>query len=356
VAWYFLSRNVRKLLTAAMVMCVIAATGEAATPTYFGFSWVHSSSAATTPYAFTNIDVRPVYVSDPVDCASLASRSLYDSYGVTSVLGFNDFLFGEDNTTAVPRPDAIELFDAWWDGGPNRGTIRPPWVIAIWPADEALLRCNGAQDVTACLQPYLAFVSHIRDRVVGTGVLLVDSFNPFTVSDGLLAQQAGNLLNAGIRWFGYHHYGVLHPLTDVAYEADVGRVRQIVDGFRAQGYPTRFALIGDGFHDSSHTKLVGGTVVPWDWSDHKTVVDEDFQVACLNNAVALILFDWPNYNWLAEQNVTGSEGFQDPAACWEACLGRFVKFGETTCSLCGGGPLPVGCRPPRRVRRHLRRQ
>ncbi|MGD1148193.1 MAG: hypothetical protein ABR961_09610 [Thermoanaerobaculaceae bacterium] len=346
------SVNVRWAFAATMAITAFAGTCVAAAPQYFGFSWVHNPSAVSTPYSFTNIDVRPVYVSDPATKASGESQFLYESYGVCSILGFNDFLFGEDNTTAVPRSDAIQLFDAWWDGGVNHSTIRPPWVVAIWPADEALLRCNGAQDISGCLQPYLDFVSHIRDRVAGTGVLLVDSFDPITVSSGLFTQEADNLVNIGIRWFGYHQYWVLHPLTDATYEANVQRVRQIADQFRRQGYDTRFALVGDAFHDSAHTKVVGGTVLPWDWSDHRTVVDEDFQVACLNNAVALILFNWPDFPGSGEENALGSVSFQDPAACWEACLGRFVKFGETTCSLCGGVPMPVGCRGSL-VRRHL---
>ena len=341
---------------AATAIVALAATRAAAAPQYFGFSWVHNPIAATVPYGFTNIDVRPVYISDPVTKASEDSQAIYDAYGVTSVLGFNDFLYGENNTTAVPRPNAIQLFDDWWNGGANRITIRPPRVVAIWPADSALLRCDGAKDVSACLQPYFAFVSHIRDRVGGTGVLLVDSFDAATVADGLLAQQAVNLVGAGIRWLGYHQYDVLHPLTDPAYEANVHRVRQLADGFRVQGYGTRFVLVGDAFHDANHTKLVGGLVVPWDWGDHREVVDEDFQIACLNDAVALILFNWPDYSWLAEQNVTGSVSFQDPAACWEACLGRLIKFGETPCTLCGPAPVPLNCLGPGMVRRHLRRQ
>ena len=353
---FFSSPKLERALAGTMAIPALIGTCLAAPPQYFGFSWVHNPIAATLPYSFTNLDVRPVYVFDPVTRAAEDSRSIYETYGVSSVLGFNDFIYGEDNTTSVARPDAIQLFDAWWDCGANRTTIRPPSAVAIWPADSALLRCDQAENVSGCLQPYLAFVSHIRDRIAGTGVILVDSFDAATVADGLLTQQAVNLVGAGIRWLGYHQYDVLHPLTDLAYEANVHRVRQIADDFRRQGYDTRFVLVGDAFHDPSHTKTVGGTVVPWDWNDHRTVVDEDFQVACQNNAVALVLFNWPDYSWLAEQNVTGSVSFQDPAACWEVCLGRFVKFGEATCSLCGPIPMPVSCRVPWRVRRHLRRQ
>ena len=340
---------------AALAAAAFAGPAAAGPPQYYGFSWLHGRSAASTPYAFANIDARPVYVADPVADACAQSVSLYESDGVSSILGFNDFLYGEDNATAVPRPDAIRLFDAWWSGSGNRAGVKPPWVVAIWPADEALLRCNGASDVPACLEPYLDFVSHIRDAIAGTGVVLVDSFDPISVSGGALAQQAGNLIGAGIRWFGYHQYGVLHPLTDAAYGANVAAVRQVVEEYGAQGYGTRFVLVGDGFHDAAHTKVVGGNVVPWDWSDHRSVVDEDFQVACRNDAVALILFNWPDYRPAGEDTVLGSVSFQDPSACWEACLGRLVKFGETVCDLCGGGPAIAGCRLPRSLRRHLRR-
>lgn len=343
-------------LAAPLVLVTLAGTCAQAAPRYFGFSWVHNPSAATVPYSFTNIDVRPVYVSDPVTKASDDARSIYDSYGVSSVLGFNDFLYGENNTGAVPRPDAIDLFDAWWDGSVNRSTVRPPWVIAVWPADSALLRCDGAPDVAACLQPYLAFVGHVRDRVAGAGVLLVDSFDSATVADGLLTRQAIELANAGIRWFGYHQYGVMHPLADATYQANVRRVRQLAAELRTAGYPAQFVLVGDAFHDRFHTKLAGGVLVLWDWADHRAVVGEDFRVACLSDAVALILFNWPDYSWLAEQNVTGSASFQNPAACWEACLGRFVKFHETTCDICGDGPAALNCLGPGLVRRHLRRR
>jgi hypothetical protein len=345
----------RNTLAAAMVAYALGRTCAAAAPQYFGFSWLHSTSAATIPYPFTNIDVRPVSVSDPAAQAWADSRSLYESYGVSSVLGFNDFLFGDNNTSAVTRPDAVQLFDTWWDSEANRSTVRPPWVVAIWPADSALLRCGGAPDIAGCLEPYLAFVSHIRDRTGGTGVILIDTFDSVSVATGLLMQEAGDLAGAGIRWFGYNQYGVLHPLADATYQANVRRVREIAEGLDAQGYGTRFFLVGDAFHASPHVKLVDGVVVPWDWSDHRTVVDEDFQIACRNDAVALILFNWPSYSWLGEQNVLGSESFQDPAACWETCVGRFVKFGESTCTLCGGVPMPVTFRYPLRPRRRLTR-
>lgn len=338
------------------VVCALARTGEAGPPQYFGFSWLHNPLAAAVPYSFTNIDVRPVYVSDPAAEAASDSRCLYDSYGVSSVLGFNDFLFGENNTTAVPRPDAIRLFDAWWDESVNRSTVRPPAVVAIWPADSALLRCGGSPDVAGCLRPYLDFVRHIRDTVAGTGVLLVDSFDSASVSGGVLSQQADALLDAGIRWFGYHQYGVLHPLTDPTYQANVTRVRQIVDRFGLLGYGTQFVLVGDAFASPVHTKVVAGSVLPWDWDDYRTVAGEDFQIACRHDAIALILFNWPDYSWLEEQNTIGSVSFGDPAACWEACLGRFVKFGEAACTQCGGAPSPVGCRHPLRVRRRPARE
>lgn len=350
-----LRRGISRSLAATILGLVPASTCLAESPQYFGFSWVHNASAASAPYSFTNIDVRPVYISDPVSGASDVSRSLYDSYRVSSVLGFDDFLYGEDNTTSSPRPDAIQRFDAWWEASSNQTAIKPPWVIAFWPANEALLRCAGAADVSHCLRPYFEFVGHIHDRVAGTGIVLVDTFDSTTVASGLLAQQADALVSAGMRWFGYHQYAVLHPLTDPTYQANVHTVREIADGYRSAGYGTRFFLVGDGFHGPSHVKPVGTTLVPWDWVDHRAVVDEDFQVACLNGAVALILFNWPNYSWLAEQNVVGSVSFEDPAACWEGCLGRFVKFGEPTCTLCGGMSAPVSCPGYPRLRRHLHR-
>ncbi len=323
-----------------LVVAAVCAAGPvlAGTPAFFGFTWLHGASAPAAPYAFSNIDVRPVYVSDPPGNAAFVSRALFDLYGVASVLGFNDFLYGEDNTSATPRPDAIERFDAWWSQ--NSGAIRPPWVIGVWPADEALDRCSTSPDLDACLAPYYAFVGHIHDLVAPGGVVLADSFSASAVSSGLLAQQAERLAAAGVTWFGYHQYYVLHPLGDPAYQANVAAVRAVVGEVASHGADARFVLIGDGFHAPwGHLKSVGGRTVPWTWADHATVVEEDFQVASANDAVALIFFNWPDYSWLSETATEGSVSFRYPAGCREACLGRLVKLGEDTCGLCDARPI-----------------
>jgi len=342
-------------LTVSAIAVAVASGAAAEPPRYFGFTWVHGRTAAAVPYEFANLDVRAVYVSDPAGDAAAESRRLYAAFGVGSILGFNDFLFGEDNTSAATRPDAVRLFDAWWDAAENRTAVAPPQVVAVWPADSALLRCGGAPDVAACLAPYFEFVGHIRDRLAGTGVVLVDSFDAASVASGLLEREADDLLAAGIRWFGYHQYDVLHPLADPVYQANVGRVRALEMGFESRGFAAEFVLVGDAFDDAAHAKASGGSFVRWDWGDHRTVVDEDFQVACRSGAVALILFNWPDYSWLAERGVTGSVGFGEPAACWEACLGRFVKFSESVCTLCGE-PMVVRSDGPLTARRRLVRR
>jgi hypothetical protein len=326
----------------ALVFWLLAAPAGAGTPAYFGFSWLHNPHAASTPYAFANIDVRPVYVSDAPGDATRVSQALYESYGVSSVLGFNDFLYGESNASATVRPDAMQLFDDWW--AENGAEVQPPWVVALWPADEALERCStSGGDVEACLKPYYAFVRHVHDLVAPNGVTLVDSFGAGTVSGGLLAQEAERLVDAGITWFGYHQYYVLHPLTDPVYRANVTTVKSLVDARAAQG--ARFLLVGDGFHAPwGHLKSEDGHTVPWDWSDHAGVVEEDYQIACESDAVALILFNWPDYTWLGEVGTLGSESFGNPARCVEQCIGTLVKHGEDTCGACA-----------RRLRRVVRR-
>jgi hypothetical protein len=291
------------------------------------------------------------------------AATIYQLFGVSTILGFTDFLY--ESGGSEPRggwnickhhnnqycSEEAELeFDKWWAN--NWSYTKFPEILAIWPADEAFLRCSTRPEgmtFSQCLQPYYNFARHIRDKVWPNGVQLADTFDPYTVESGNLDKEIGNIIESGIRWLGYHQYGIKRPLDDATYKNHVHRVREMVDSYRQQGRHTEFFLVGDGFHLDGFD---GAPHQGWTWNDHKNVLEQQLTIACRNHAIAFIIFNWPS--WLENDRwFKGSSSFEYPADCGQRCIGYAIKYGELQCDFCSdSGPLQC-CnsfcpRPPRR--------
>lgn len=340
-----------RLVLSCLACSFFAAAAAAAPPTYFGYTNGDMSKVGS----YTNV---VYYAASP----SLPS-GLYDTYlaqynwqhyQVKTMLDFTGFLYTGDGASYKPIAQANAAFDAWLTR--EWSYFSPTYVLGLYPGDEALTRCMhpgqyGFQTVSACMAPYFQFVSHIQSQLnqngkdVPLGALFTGcDFNPPAANCNpatvplLTPTLAQAFLAAGIDWVGHDRYGVKLPYNGT--DADAALMRADIDTLKSlfPGHP--WFLVGDAFHNDCYHS-------GWTAADHVTVADQDFRLACSKGAIMIMNFNWTSWDECGRShgsNEFGPGGFfgtQD-VLCYHRCIGRRIKYGETTCGQCGLG-LWVNC-------------
>jgi hypothetical protein len=291
---------------------------------YFGYyGWYPDDLAASDFYAragaFANLVVVRVPVMDVSTCQACEAAAWRASNGMHTAFDLSDLLYADNGPAYRPAEETASLFAAWWRA--NGSAADPRTVPALYPADEAVLRCSdptsaGFDDLEACLQPFYAFVRLVHRAApdIPLAVSIGRTEMPMMPADYLRT-----LEGLGVLWIGYHDYGVADPLRDPVLRANVAALK--VDLAPGQ----ELVLVGDAFSSGLPPGRYG--YVAW----------ADYQLACREGAVALVEFAWPNW---VESGTPLQGAVELPASVLgvHRCIGLRILAGNRSCAGCWPRP------------------